>query len=96
MALRESSVVQCRHERSCCCFYISNKQSHSHSTLAQEEQDWEGPVALPAALWLPLQPRPAAQGSCALSPFPALSLFPQQQLRDGSVASASFQRLWLG
>lgn len=53
-----SSVVQCSHERSCCSFYmLKQSHSHSHSMLAQEVQGWEGPVALPAALWLPLQPR---------------------------------------
>lgn len=73
---------------------FSEQTKPSHSTLAQEVRGWEGSVALPAALWLPLQPRTAVP--CVLSQLYPLASVAKQQLRHGSVASDHSKRLWLG
>lgn len=89
-----SGVVQPQEEL-LLSLHAQSRQSHRHSTLAQEVEGWEGPVALPAALWLPLQPRAQSPGQLCLVSFPS-SIPPasvaKQQLRDGSIASALFQK----
>lgn len=65
-------------ERSCCCFYMlkANKAPATarwHGRWTGEKDPW--PFQLPFGC--PCSPEPAAQDSCALSPFPALALLPQ-------------------
>lgn len=75
---------------------VATKQTQpqpQHAGIGGE--GWEGPVALPAALWLPLQPRACSPGQLCLVSFPSsipLASVAKQQLRDGSLASASFQK----